>query len=180
MSGLGPQLRYWFGLVGKPGLIGLVLLAAAVGIAASVVLPGERRIDSLAADLERARTAPPPVEEPQVQPVDAQLASFYQTFPKAGSTPDWLQRIYAAAEANQIVLDQGEYVLISDGKGRLDQYRIIFPLKGAYPQLRKFTAEVLREVPASALEAMQFKREKIADGQVDARITFLLYVEHGQ
>lgn len=172
-------LKYWMGLMSRTGLAGLALLAMTMGTLVSVVLPGQRHQSQLEERVEQLKTAPITTNTP-APPPETQLAGFYRAFPKGGTTPDWLQKIYDAASSHGLSLDQGEYILLSDGAAKLDQYRIVFPVKGTYPQLRSFSDEVLRAVPAIALEAVSFKREKVADGSVEARLTFLLYLERGQ
>jgi hypothetical protein len=177
MASLVQQVRYWLGLVGQPGLVGIALMVAAVALAASVVLPQQERIAKLEQDIERTRRAPPAIEIAPPETPEVKVEKFYRNLPQSTTTPDWLQKVFDAASINGVVLEQGEYILLSNPNAKLEQYRIIFPLKGAYPQLRKFTAAALEAVPALALESLLFKREKIADGSVDAKITFLLYLE---
>ncbi len=177
MASLIQQVRYWLGLVGQPGLAGIALMVAAVALAASVVLPQQERIAKLEQDIERIRRAPPAIEIAPPETQEVKVEKFYRNLPQSTTTPDWLQKVFDAASINGVVLEQGEYILLSNPNAKLEQYRIIFPLKGAYPQLRKFTAAALEAVPALALESLLFKREKIADGSVDAKITFLLYLE---
>lgn len=177
MASLVQQVRYWLGLVGQPGLVGIALMVAAVALAASVVLPQQERIAKLEQDIERTRRAPPAIEIAPPETPEVKVEKFYRNLPQLTTTPDWLQKVFDAASINGVVLEQGEYILLSNPNAKLEEYRIIFPLKGAYPQLRKFTAAALEAVPALALESLLFKREKIADGSVDAKITFLLYLE---
>lgn len=174
------HIRYLLGLVGRSGLVGLVLLVVAAALAGSVVVPQQERISMLEREVSRIRSAP---AEPQVTPPETQevkVENFYRRLPESATTPDWLQRVFDAASSNGVVLEQGEYILLSNPNAKLEQYRLIFPLKGTYPQLRGFAANALEGVPALALESVQFKREKIADGAVEAKITFLLYLERGQ
>lgn len=174
------HIRYWLGLVGRSGVVGLALLAIAAALVGSVVLPQQERIAELEQEIERLRRAPPEAEVAPPETQEVKVEKFYRSLPRSATTPDWLQKIFDAASRNGVVLEQGEYILLSNPNAKLEQYRIIFPLKGTYPQLRGFTAASLEAVPALALESLLFKREKIADGSVDAKITFLLYLERGQ
>lgn len=180
ISRLAQSVAYWAGLVGRPGLAGLALLAVAVALTVSVVAPQQERIGQLETEIERIRLAPP---QPAVEPVETQevkVENFYRNLPETATTPDWMQKIFDAASKNGVVLEQGEYLVLANPNAKLEQYRLTFPVKGTYPQLRKFVAGALESVPALALESATFKREKIADGAVEARIAFLLYLERGQ
>ena len=180
ISKLAQGIAYWAGLVGRPGLVGLALLAVAVALAVSVVAPQRERIGQLETEIERIRRAPPqPVAEP-VETQEVKVENFYRNLPESATTPDWMQKIFDAAARNGVVLDQGEYVVLANPNAKIEQYRLTFPVKGTYPQLRKFVAGSLESVPALALESATFKREKIVDGAVEARIAFLLDLERGQ
>ena len=174
---LTQSVSYWIGLISKPGMVGIALIVVAAALAASVVGPQQQRIAQLEAEIERLRRAPPAAPVEPVETEEGRIENFYRSLPQAGSTPDWLQKVYDAAGSNGVVLEQGEYVVLSNPNAKVEQYRLIFPVKGSYPQLRRFAAGALESVPALALESAMFKRDKIADGAVDAKLTFLLYLE---
>ena len=50
------------------------------------------------------------------------------------------------------------------------------PLKGEYPQIRRFLAALPAELPIVALENVQFERQKVADPNVEARIRLVLFL----
>lgn len=177
---LAQGVAYWAGLVGRPGLVGLALLAVAAALTVSVIGPQQERIGQLQGEIERIRLAPPPPPAEQVETQEAKVESFYRNLPETATTPDWMQKIFDAAAKNGVVLEQGEYVVLANPNVKLEQYRLTYPVKGSYPQLRKFVAASLEAVPALALESATFKRDKIADGGVEARIAFLLYLERAQ
>ena len=49
-------------------------------------------------------------------------------------------------------------------------------IKGTYPQLRGFVAEVLEKVPAAGLEDVVIKREAIGVPTLDAQLRFVVYL----
>ena len=106
--------------------------------------------------------------------------AFYGAFPKGATIPDWLSKIYTIADQQKLDLEVGEYSLTQAKSGRLDQFRIVFPVKGSYPQIRKFIGAALATAPALALDSLSLKRDKVGDGSVDARIVFLLYLEKNE
>jgi hypothetical protein len=50
------------------------------------------------------------------------------------------------------------------------------PVKGTYPQIRKYLAALIADMPALSLQQVQFKRQKVGDPFVDADIRLVLYL----
>lgn len=159
-------LLYHLGLVGGAAV---VLLASALLILVVAIWPAHQRVTQLRhvwAD------APPPVVTP-VTP-ESQRSSFIAKLPTADALPDVLQKIYGAAQAQQLALDAGDYEIRRETAGQLTQLHIKLPLHGSYPQMRRFIDAVLKAVPPLALESTLFRREHITDGAVEAEISFSL------
>ena len=169
--------------LGLPGKLGLLLIAGFLGFLFAVALPAKvhstqnaQRIAELAMKLdtaarEKANGAMTPAEK---------LADFYRVFPKQTTIPDWLGKIYAIADKQELALEIGEYSLTQIKAGPLNQFRIVFPVKGNYPQIRKFIGASLATAPALALDSIELKRDKVGDGVADGRIVFLLFLEKAQ
>jgi hypothetical protein len=87
-----------------------------------------------------------------------------------------LAKIYGAAERQSLKLEQGEYRAVADNVSKLTHYQVMLPVKGTYPQVRKFVASALTEVPNLSLESIQFERQKVSDTIVDAKIKMVLYL----
>ena len=51
------------------------------------------------------------------------------------------------------------------------------PVQGPYPLIRAFVSAVLRELPTVSLEQIQFQRKDVADGSVDAQISFIFHLD---
>lgn len=177
------HLLHQLARLGRPGMLGLLLGTAVLFYAGLVLIPEYAAIEvldqriSTTADRISALAISPEVPPPTQS---EQLKSFFENFPKESEIPDWLGKIYDLAKAENIELVLGDYSMKYVQAGRLDEYRITFPLKGAYPNIRKFIAAALSTAPALALESISFKRDKIGDAVVDARLSFLLYVEKKQ
>lgn len=173
------QMRYALRRLGMPGWIGLALVATAVAYLLLVALPAAARRDQLdaevAASQEKLSNCTTGAELSPAQ----RLASFYGDFPTAERVPDELARLFKFAESHKIELDVGEYTFVRAQGGRLDQFRITLPIKGAYPDIRAFAADALEALPALSLESLALRREKVADDTVDGRVVFLMFVEHG-
>jgi hypothetical protein len=163
--------------LGRAGVLGLGLLAGALGFYLSAVGPAREEVAALqarAAELAKqgrqgARSAPAPA-------TPAQIDRFKGFFPALESAPDWLRTLYGLAEREQLELQQGIYRLSDDRVLGLSQYRISLPVRGSYPQIRRFIAGALDAVPALSLEEVTFQREKIGDGAIEAKIGLSLHL----
>jgi hypothetical protein len=105
-----------------------------------------------------------------------QLQLFYGFFDTGVKLPESLARLHNAASAQGIALDQGEYRLSKDSNGKLLRYQITLPVQGAYPDIRKFVARALRELPAASLDQISFERARIGENRIDAQVRLTLYM----
>ncbi len=112
----------------------------------------------------------------QLTPAE-QLDEFYSAFPAERYSPQWLEKLIAVADQNDLSLNEGDYKTSREKAGRLVRYQITLPVKGQYPQIREFLAEIPAEIPIMALENVQFERENVADATVTAKIRLVLYLE---
>ena len=170
-------LRRVFRHLGWPGVLGVALALLAVAVTLSVVQAKTTRLAelkresvSLKTRIEQAAKSGIPETGSQ-----AELAQFYDFFAGAHLT-EWLNKLYAAAAAQKLVLEQGEYRITPDKSGKLARYQITLPVKGSYLQIRQFVAQALADVPVAALEDINFKRETIGTTQLEARIKFTLFL----
>ncbi len=174
-------LVYWLMRFGLPGSIGLILIGVASVYALVVLVPASARSHQLNGQIAEAlvRYQHDQGGEPGALSPAEQLQAFYRAFPKETTIPDWLGKIYALAAEQNLDLEIGEYSLNQEKFARLDQFRIVFPVKGSYPQIRRFIGAALATAPALALDSLSLKRDKVGDATVDARIVFLLFLEKG-
>lgn len=173
------RARDWLERIGWPGVIGLALLVFSAGLAATAIPSRVAELDALHEEVqtlqERYRmtgsTAPGARSTREEQ-----LEAFYGFFPPLSTLPDWLERIYAAAEKNGVALEVGEYRLVQERGWRLARYQLNLPVKGSYRQIRGFVAQVLTDVPAAALDEIGFRRDAVATERIDVRLRLTLYM----
>lgn len=185
---LARHLRHRGERLGWAASLGIVLLLAALLYALISVRAASARAERFAAAATQANAevarqasaASGASAAPKTPTTPAeQIVAFYKEFPKGESVPDWLESVYAIAENEKLSLEVGEYLLTKSAGGKLDHFKITLPVKGSYPQLRKFINAALATVPSLALDGIYLKRDKVGDGAVDARVVFLLYLERG-
>ncbi|MCL1860836.1 MAG: hypothetical protein FWG52_04790 [Proteobacteria bacterium] len=154
------------------------LLAVLCGVAyVAEIAPQEKRTAAQRSGIEKLHKAQAALSEaPAIQTPAEQLDSFYAFFPDDNIVPTVLERLFAAAARENLALPQGDYRVAKESAGRLARYEITLPLKGAYPGLRQFIAQSLKETPALSLQGASFARQAADDIGVDAQVRLALYV----
>lgn len=165
--------------LGWPGLAGGLTLVFAAAWSALVLLPGlEAR--ELAQDRARraeARLAAAERGEVVVAPSpDRDLQAFRAALPGQPEATGDIDRLYAAADAEGLSLARGEYGLVVEPGNGLARYQILLPVRGAYPQLRRFLARALETVPALGLEDLDLQRAQASETLLEARFRMTLYL----
>ena len=175
MKRLHAVIVYGAESLGRSGILGLGLLAFVAGFYFSAFRPEQMRLEELrshVSKLEETRRAA--AEEPKSS--SDKLNAFYGFLPPSNHIADLLEKIYGAAEGQKLKLEQGEYRALRSNVSRLTDYQVILPIKGTYPQVRKFVATALAEVPNLSLDSIQFERQKVGNSTVDAKVKLVLYL----
>lgn len=166
--------------LGRVGSIGLGLFALSLTFYLSALRPAQNKLTQLQASMvslhERIRNTANALRSNQDSPAE-QLVTYYKFFPAPATTPEWLNKIYAAARSQNLQLEQGDYRANREKAGKLIRYQITLPVKGTYLQLRQFVATVLTEIPAASLDQISFERQKIGDDVIEAKIRLTLYLD---
>ena len=173
------RARDWLERVGWHGAAGLGMLAFSAVLAMTAISSRVSELDALHAEVEELQTrylmtgtTAPGGRSSR----EEQLRTFYGFFPPLSTLPDWLERIYAAAEKNGVALEVGEYRLVQERGWRLARYQLTLPVKGSYRQVRGFVAQVLTDVPAAALDEIGFRRDGAGTDRIDVRLRLTLYL----
>lgn len=88
-----------------------------------------------------------------------------------------LQLIAQIAKAKNISLAQSEIQTIKDGYGGLQQMQVTLPVRTGYLEMRQFIQEVLRQLNGVSVDQIAIKRENVSQGQFEARIKLLLWID---
>lgn len=165
--------------LGVPGLAGLAALILALGYGALALLPDWRALEDLHQQTREASEYLARVEDGSVAaPVvpQRQLDDFRSKLPSQPQATVAIDKIYALAAQEHITLSRGEYALGIDPKTHLARYQILLPVRGSYPQLRRFMHALLAQLPAVVLEDLELQRKRIADTDITGRIRMTLYL----
>ena len=172
-------LREFCHSLGRPGAIGATLLLVAMAWGLFGLWPESRELQQLearaAAARERVARVASGVEAAPLQP-GQQLASLQQNLPAQQEATAAIERIYATASREGIALARGEYALALDPQTQLARYQILLPVRGSYPQLRRFLRSVRSQLPALVLEDIDLQRKQISETELDGRIRMALYL----
>lgn len=174
------SLRDMFGpgaaSIGWPGMVGVGLLIATGGFYVSTLAPQQLRIEALRKETVQLRQQANQSTSAVPQAPAEKLAAFYAFFPPSTELPDLLGKVFDSAKRQSLALEQGEYRPLKDSVGNLMRYQFTLPVRGSYPQIRKFVDVALAEVPALSLDSIQFERRKIGDATVDAKLKLVVFL----
>lgn len=165
--------------LGLPGLAGALLLLLAIVWTLLSVLPGVEARDRAQARAQRAEARLASVQRGEVPVSEAPgrlLQDFYAGLPAQPGATTAIDRLYAAAEQENLSLARGEYSLVVERDMALARYQILLPVRGAYPQVRRFLAGALEAVPALSLEDLDLQRKQVSDTELEGRIRMTLYL----
>lgn len=180
-----PLLRWQVGRLGNPGKIGIGLMVASGIYFFLAVMPQEAELQKLKdravtlqaqAMSKKSAGDGADAEGGKKMSGDQALQVFYDFFPRADSSPFWIRELVRLAKKQGVELSSSEYRLINENDARLARYEMILPVKGNYPQIRAFIADVLEAVPAMAISAIAMKRENTTADNIEARIEVNLYL----
>jgi hypothetical protein len=83
--------------------------------------------------------------------------------------------LHAYARAAGLNFERGEYRPVTDGTADLVGYQITLPVRGSYPQVRRFLDRAMRHTPGLALDGITFQRED-AGKALEAQLRFTLFL----
>lgn len=168
------RLRRAADRLGAVGLIGVAILATCAGYYAGSIDPQRQQLAALR-DSVVAAAAPRAARLPAGD-TSAQLLQFAAGFPEERELAALLGRLYALGDREDVRLSQGEYRFAEPDALGMVQYKIVLPVVASYPALRRFVAASLAEMPSLAVTQINLQRERIGQGQVEARLELTLYL----
>lgn len=162
-------------MLGAPGAVGVGLLVFLAAFYFSAVRPEQARLGELHQVLSQAQQRKAQaVARPQSSA--EKLASFYAAFPGNAQLPDLLGKVFLSAKNQGLRLEQGDYRVIGGAQSALTQFQMTLPVRGSYPQIRKFVDAALEDVPTLSLDSIQFERQKVGDTTVEAKVRLVVYL----
>lgn len=167
------QAQYRIARLGVVGQAGLAALATAVVLALSAVLPAQHALETVTADLARARHSPASAS------AGAGTPQLLATLPTRTQMPAVIGQVFTEAKGAGVSLDTGHYVYTAAKGGTIAHYELEFPVKASYADIRKFIDRTLAAVPSAALAKLRLERKAVGDGVVAANVVFVVFVRGG-
>lgn len=156
--------------LGRSGLAGVALAAAALGFSLFVVQPREEENLRLA---ERVAQAAREAEAPDTG-VD-KVRAVYRFLARDEQTTDWLAKLHGIATATGVQLKSASYrSLATDTPIR--RYEIVLPVEASYPQIRDFLKRAAADIPVLSVDSLTLKRESAASGALQAELRLTLHM----
>jgi pimeloyl-ACP methyl ester carboxylesterase len=162
-----------------PGLVGALLLLGSAGYGLGMLRPMHeetltmqaraQKAERLAEDVRKGKASAP-------QTAAGRRDQFYATLAPQEQVTQYVDRIYAAATAEGLMLMHGEYAGADLPKAGLARYRIVLPVKGSYGQLRRFITAATTAMPGLLLDDLNLQRQNVADPQIEARVHLSLFL----
>ena len=151
------------------------LVGSAAAVIASVVfltnnIPQRTAVSSLKSDLTRLK----PLSSEGARPV--RMSATLASLPSRAEAPMVVSRILEEARASGVDLPRGQYEYVPAREGMAARYRMTFPVRATYPQIRQFMDRTLVALPAVAIEGLRIERKSVGDDGVDAELKLSAYV----
>lgn len=159
--------------LGPLGLAAVLMLAACVLFLSLVVQPLEQRNRALDMALQGRDGNSGSITG--ARGAGTRIGEFYAFFQRRETLTDWLAWIQRSGRRAGLQLPSATYESV-DGGQRLTRYRVSVPLTGTYVQIRRFLMSVLDDIPVASLDQVSFRRTAPNAPQVDAEVTFTLYL----
>lgn len=173
MNALLWRLRQGARRLGATGLVGLALLAAALGLQLTAVTATRAAVAAkdarlaqlrVAAQARAARPAPPPVDP---------LARL----PAKGSASRQIGELERLARDHGLDLPRGQYSVSALSGTPLLRWQLVLPVEATYATLHAFLVAALAHSPNLTLDEFKLKRERIESPELQAELRLSLFVE---
>jgi Tfp pilus assembly protein PilO len=167
-----PRLHFHASRIGWPGACGIALLVFGMTLALSGVRDAEQQLGRVQAEIDGLRAAR---IAPQADAAQSARALWRSRLPARAEAPRLLASLQQAAASHGLALDSADYQVQRDGT--LLRYQVTLPMRGSYPQLRAWLAQVMNATPALALDEFTLVRESAGSQTLDARVRVALLCE---
>ena len=166
----------------SPWLAAAMLVAA---VALHVMGTGQVQSAVVAQHAELARlrsleAVPRAALRPEKPLLETRFDAFIATLGDKRDLNRYVATVFAHAKKHDIALAQAEYKLDFVKQGGFYTYQATLPVRGTYPQLRRFIDATLQSVPCAALEDVDFKRDQIGAPTTEAKLRFVFYLKDAQ
>jgi hypothetical protein len=137
------------------------------------VKPLQRELAEERAAAERLKSRTP-MQLVSARDRGEEIRRFYALFPTIDQLPKELDQVYAIAKGADLQVQQAEYRLEARPNG-LIAYRVTFPVRGTYAQIRNFVSTTLHDMSIASLDQLRFERKKANDTKLEAQVRLTIH-----
>lgn len=162
--------------LGIPGVVGLGLAAFCAMIWGSAIVKLWDGCAEIEAELQ---ALPPAADQQRAEAQRAELAAFQAALPDKSQIAILIGQVHGHAEAGGIRLTNVEFHSAeptASAAPALPAFVVTVDTTAPHEATVKFINNVLAQMPNTALEALTFKRGKLADTALETQLRFRLYV----
>lgn len=164
-----------FHAAGWAGVVGIALCVFAV----SFDLVGNRTLADEADALHLQARSLAKSQRQRSVPVASdreRLDAFYAGLPPASSLPELLVRLHGHALARGVPTEKADYRVQALAGTPLEKISLELPVRGSYPAVRSWLADVQAGMPELALDELALRRTDIGRADIEARVRFVIFV----
>lgn len=131
----------------------------------------------LQAEMSNLIVQPLSLQAPNAQDT---LKSFNANLGDPRDVEQQLKTLFVIARDLNLKLPQGQYKLKCEDKLDYCKYTIVLPIEGSYVRVRTFVEQTLRAIHFASVDEVSFRREAVADAEVQSRLRISLYTRRPQ
>ena len=176
---IGFRLHQTYLRLGWAAAVAGALLALALLEFFSITLPTRESAADLEVQAVRLRESPRSGREIKRHSDNspaAQIEAFERFLPPATDINRVVGEVLAAAEAEGLVLERGDYRLADETGLDVMRYQITLPVKGSYANIKNFVRRALRDVPSLALDGIALQRQNVGEAAIEAQIRLSIFL----
>jgi hypothetical protein len=173
MNELRWHLHQWARRLGRSGLAGLGLLAAALLLQVIQVESSKQAARAQHENLTALRLA---AVTHDADPAPAPLNPLAM-LPPTGEASQRIGELEQLAHAHGISLPRGQYSVSPLAGTSLARWQLVLPVEAPYPALHAFLAAALERMPNLTLDELKLKRERIESAELQAELRLSLFME---
>ena len=163
----------WARRLGRTGIAGLLMIAAAVLIQFARTVPLQAETAALDTRLLSLQAA---TKQGVVQPVSVPASGFTDRLPPSTAASAVIGQLEQLAHAHGIQLLRGQYAQTPVAGTSLLRWQLSLPIEAEYSNIMAFIAASLQAQPTLALDELKLKRDTINTSVLDADVRFNLYL----
>lgn len=101
---------------------------------------------------------------------------FFSALGELSEAPRLLKPLFSLADKTGVIIERGDYQLVTENAGGFHVYRASLPLSGSYPAVRAYCEQVLRAMPFASIDQLVLQREDAGEPVLKAKLALSLYL----